>query len=232
MFRKAETLLEAIIAISILLIILGPASAMYVDSIRTVGGNRTDVVAAALAEEGLEIMRNMRDTNFMKFSPKAETCWNIRPADPNFTPTLDNCDKAPNKIGDETKLDPILFKLMLNPDTLEWTLDAGVTPPPKSLSDYRLRLDTPTLSDPECPINAPACHTHTGLYFLPPPALPGPSPRGQDSLFNREVTVEYVDANGDSVADPVMRITSTVTYESGTRTRAIKRILILSNQQL
>lgn len=229
---KAETILEAIIAISMLLLIIGPAGAMYVSSIQTVGGNRTDVVAAALAEEGLEIVRNMRDTNFMKFSPKAETCWNTRPADTNFTPMLDNCDKAQNKIGDETKLDPILFKLMFNPDTLEWTLDSGVTPPPKSLDDYRLRLDNPTQSDPECPTNAPACHTHTGLYFLPPPGLPGHSPRGSESLFNREVTVEYIDADSDSVPDPVMRITSIVTYESGTKTRSVKRILILSNKQL
>ena len=51
----AETLLEVVVAVGVLMIVLGPASATFVASVRTVGQNRNDLVAASLAEEGVEV---------------------------------------------------------------------------------------------------------------------------------------------------------------------------------
>src|SRR3989338_11488654 len=77
----AETLLEVVVAVGVLMIVLGPASATFVASVRTVGQNRNDLVAASLAEEGVEVVRNIRDSNFLKFSAKATACWNAAPSD-------------------------------------------------------------------------------------------------------------------------------------------------------
>lgn len=231
--KKCETLLEALVAISILLIIIGPASALYVASIRTVAVNRNDLVAASLAKEGLEVIRNIRDTNLIRFSSKKATCWNTKP-DPGIT--LNECDKQlANKIGDNDRNTTAkLIQLMFNPDTLQWTAATGADPAPEVVQDlekYHLRSDVETDQDPECP-KQQSCHTHTNLYFLPSPEVDEkcPCPRGKLSAFYRLITVSYSDPGGDNTY-PVMKVVSRVRYSAAGGMREVQIVLMLTNEQ-
>lgn len=229
---RSETLIEAIIAISILIIVLAPASAMIISSSKTIGQNRNDLVASALAEEGLEIMRSFRDTNLIRFAQKADSCWNTKP-DPALT--LDNCADVANKIGgDDTIVAERILNLQMNPDSLAWSQDhdgngVPILPAPP-ITDYQLSYDTATQADPECPANNGACHTHTGIYFYPDKTVGAPLPRGQLSPFFRQIQIQYIDIDQDGKTDPIMKVTSTVQYAVSGGMRTIKRILFLTNK--
>lgn len=228
--KSGETLIEAIVAVSVLLLVMGPASAMIVSSSRTISQNRNDLIAAALAEEGLEIMKNIRDTNMVRFAQKSDECWNTLP-DKDLT--LSNCADAANKIGAASLLEPRILNLLTNPDSLQWTIgDNGegvpVVPEP-TLSNYQLSYDIATAVDAECPSNA-GCHTHTGMHFRPDDTITAPLPRGELSPFYRQVQIQYLDFNNDETVDPVMKVTSKVLYLRAGGMREIKRILFLTNK--
>ena len=229
---SGETLLEAIIAISIFAIIVGPASATYVSSIQTVATNRNDLVAAALADEGVEMVRNMRDTNLLRFSPKAQECWNTLPEHLSLEGSGDppnptgGCDNPDNKIGNETSLLAQQFRLTFDPDALSWKLvapspaDAHLNDPFGDVADenapeqYRLRQDETT-----------------GIYFAPE-TLPTDVSRlpGRESILYRQITIQYLNLSGGAPPYKAMKVTSLVQYRSGSRLRTLKRIIILTNQ--
>lgn len=75
--RHAESLVESIIAITV--IVLATTAALSL--IRTsISGNRVieeKVVAVNLALEGIEAIKNIRDTNYLTFSSKPEDCWDV-----------------------------------------------------------------------------------------------------------------------------------------------------------
>lgn len=227
--HRAETILEVIIAVAVLMVILAPASALYISSTHTIAGNRNDLIAASLAEEGIEMVRNFRDTNFLKFSPKAQECWNTKiKKDDSSDIALVDCDSEKIATG--------RFRLILDPNTLEWNLEAPSDPTSQlsepllsipaagNIEEYRLRSDIPTQTNPECTggPGVPAdCSVHTSLYFAAPDA--GFANRGEASLFYRQIMVEYPLASE-------MKVTSLVQYRRGNNIRNIKRIDRFSNQ--
>lgn len=238
MTHRGETILEVVIAVTVLMLILAPASALYIASTHTIAGNRNDLIAASLAEEGIEILRNMRDTNLLKFSPKAQECWNTKPDHDTLTDpgapaaTIESCENAAKKISTGK------FKLTLNPGTLEWNLES----PNDSTSQLSEPLMEPQIlaaGDVE-EYRLFSDNSGTLLYFIKPVDWPTPTnPDGSPnpppaSLFYRQITVEYLDLDGSGVADsadPAMRVTSLVQYRRGNgEPRNIKRALILTNQ--
>ncbi len=238
--RRGETLLEVIVAISVLMIVLGPASGLFVASVHTVGQNRNDLVAAALAEEGIEMVRNMRDSNFMQFSTKVAQCWNAALGTPAAEITIDNCNLPASKIGDESKLSTAAskklqyFRLLFDPATLAWNLAAVPASPATFLAEPEV---TP-------PVLAASGDTAiyqlwqdpvTSLYFTTATqgaATPNATPNIA-TLFYRQIVIEYLDLDlaPPSAAD-AMRITSLVQYQNGGQLRNLKRVLILTNQPL
>jgi type II secretory pathway pseudopilin PulG len=76
---KGETILETIIALSILAIGLTLASTVIAYSLRNINASKNRVIAINIAREGIEAMRNIRDTNWMKFSGNRRVCWNHNP---------------------------------------------------------------------------------------------------------------------------------------------------------
>lgn len=219
-----ETLIECIIAISVLMIILAPASALYVASGRTIAMNRADLVAAALAEEGLEIMRNFRDTNLIKFSQKADQCWNAKP-DPSLT--LATC--ADNVMGATDDGSRLYYELYLDPETMLWSMDdnglAEAWNP--QFSNYRLRQDIATESDPEC--LGMGCHTHMDLFFA---ARRGVNDaRGALSPYYRQIRTQYYDIDSPSIGKKnAIKVESVVQYQVGGQMRTIQRDLILTSK--
>ncbi len=71
--KKGFTLLETIIAIAIL---VGSSLAVYGATARilaNVNEQKTKFIAAYLAQEGIEVVRNMRDTNWISSAPDWNT---------------------------------------------------------------------------------------------------------------------------------------------------------------
>ena len=194
---------------------------------RTVAANRNDLIAAALAEEGIEVVRNIRDSNLLKFAPKARDCWYTKPSHAD----LETCDSPENKIA-EFADGGNYYLLALNPDTLQWDFSPAVgNLADANNDDYLLRSDIATVENPECGsgVDPAICSVHTGLYFAP---SPGFESRGGISPFFRKVEVYYVDVDGDGTKDPAAQVFSIVQYRAASGVREISRSIILTNSPL
>ena len=91
--KKGETIAETIIALTILAMGIAMTSTLMANSLRNVNTSKYRVIAVNIAREGIEAVRNIRDTNWLKFSSKRRMCWNHMPQplaedDCNDTPTL------------------------------------------------------------------------------------------------------------------------------------------------
>jgi type II secretory pathway pseudopilin PulG len=64
-FKKAETLVEILIALFVISITTGAASVMIVSSLRSNAEQKDEIIAINLAREGLEAVQNIRDTNWL-----------------------------------------------------------------------------------------------------------------------------------------------------------------------
>lgn len=69
MQKNAFTLLEAIIAITIILVATAGAMNLISQTIVRLGAPKDEVIAANLAAEGIEVIRNIRDTNWLEDVP-------------------------------------------------------------------------------------------------------------------------------------------------------------------
>lgn len=67
------------IAIVILGIGIGLAAAIMASSIRNINSSKNRIIAVNLAREGIEAVRNIRDTNWLIFAGRKRDCWNREP---------------------------------------------------------------------------------------------------------------------------------------------------------
>jgi prepilin-type N-terminal cleavage/methylation domain-containing protein len=65
-FSKGFTLIEVLVSITIISAIIASSTALYVSSLRTNSLNAKYLQALLLAQEGLEITRNIRDSNYLQ----------------------------------------------------------------------------------------------------------------------------------------------------------------------
>ena len=87
--KKGEIILETIIAMGILAIGITTSSALLSSSIRNMNSSKNRIIAVNIAREGIEAVRNIRDTNWLKFQANIRKCWNHNPD----TDTCNNSDK-------------------------------------------------------------------------------------------------------------------------------------------
>lgn len=73
---RAFSLLETIAVLFIVSIGLVSILSVTVDSVRAQNLNKNSLVAYHLAEEGLELVKNVRDTNFIQNSTTTPVAWN------------------------------------------------------------------------------------------------------------------------------------------------------------
>lgn len=88
--HSAESLIETLTAITV--IVIATAAALSVVRTSLHGNNviSEKVVALNLALEGVEAVRNIRDTSYLRYSSDPDNCWNaIDPADANACATGD-----------------------------------------------------------------------------------------------------------------------------------------------
>jgi len=91
--QAAETLAEVIIAITVLTLGTGSATILVLTSVHATTSGETRLVAYNLAREGVEAIRNIRDTNWLRFPGDRDNCWDTyNVVDPLNCPTT-------NKLG-------------------------------------------------------------------------------------------------------------------------------------
>jgi type II secretory pathway pseudopilin PulG len=172
----AETLIETIIAITV--IIIGTAAALSM--LRTsLDGNELvgqKVVAINLAVEGLDALKNIRDTNYLRFPADADTCWYT------FGGTTAAC-------GDGTSLQNgrsyFFYRDFSGTSALDWDLSRASSGTPGYLTLYTLDLGGGDSMD----LYAQANVTESGFSTQ------------ETRAFTRTVTITYNDTNGDGSND-------------------------------
>ena len=92
--KHGETIVESIIALTILAIGITFSSSIMSSSLRNINTAKNRVIAVNISREGIEAMRNIRDTNWLKFSSNRRTCWNHKPK----TLASDTCTDSNNSI--------------------------------------------------------------------------------------------------------------------------------------
>jgi type II secretory pathway pseudopilin PulG len=78
-FLRAESLVEVIIAIFVVGLGAAVATSLIVTALQSNNFSRDSLIALNLAEEGLEAVRSVRDTNWLKYGFDKESCWNLLP---------------------------------------------------------------------------------------------------------------------------------------------------------
>ncbi len=212
---------------SVIMIIIPYVSGLYVSSVRNLAIDRNEIVASLLAEEGLELMRNVRDTDFLRFTQKTQSCWDTAPG----AATSSTCDINPNRISDKIKaltgnpalpawftigLDPVPanFPIMLS-QPLNEALDSAAP-----LEQYKLWLDEDSRpASPTCALGDPNCHKDfrddTHIYTT--------VQRGVPTFFYRGIKIQF---SNDLKR---MHVESTVIYPNGKDMVVIRRAKNLTN---
>ncbi len=74
--ESGESLIETVVSIAVLAMGGLGATAIIFSSLIAGGVSRDRVIATNLAREGIEVVRSIRDTNWLKYSIKKRECWN------------------------------------------------------------------------------------------------------------------------------------------------------------
>ncbi|XOB41129.1 MAG: type IV pilus modification PilV family protein [Candidatus Nealsonbacteria bacterium] len=75
-FKKGFTLLEVIVAVFILTVGVGGSFALIQQTLFAAAMAQSRIIAAYLAQEGIEIIRNIRDNNWLEQRESSEVLWN------------------------------------------------------------------------------------------------------------------------------------------------------------
>jgi len=73
--KKGFTLIEVMLAISILTIAVGGSFVLIQQTLISVSLSQSELVASYLAQEGIEIIRNVRDNNWLEQRAVPSTSW-------------------------------------------------------------------------------------------------------------------------------------------------------------
>jgi len=73
--KSGETLLEVLIALTVVTVAAAAAGSAIMSAVQGLSLSRNYLVAQNLADEGIEAVKNIRDTNWMKFPINKSTCW-------------------------------------------------------------------------------------------------------------------------------------------------------------
>lgn len=196
-FRKqsrGESLLEVIVAISMLVIVVTGASMLQRNAIISIGSGRRFLVGQTLAKTGIELVKRTLLSNRLKFPNDLDACWFAMPQVSAAT----DCASSPLTDGSAPdSAQTYSFQISIDPAT-------GVSQfeyknPPLDLEDgidasdesFRLYLD------------------EDETRYLHEPADPSVV---EQTPFFRQVTLSYPESN-------ILVVTSSVQWFEGTRLR-------------
>jgi type II secretory pathway pseudopilin PulG len=222
--KKGETLVEVIIAVVVVAIGSGVATTLIVTALVSNSFNRDNLIAMNLATEGIEAVRSIRDTNWIKFSYDKTNCWNVQP---RIDPTLPEYQPVCTA---EQRIQPNYYQINLRPGDYVWRFDSVSQPldlHTASLTneDYRIHfndvspgVDTDGDGDPDNDHDL-----YTSRESTTEAEITG------DSIFYRMVTIEYDDPLPENATE--MRVTSLVQWKAGNAVHQVKVRSILTNYQ-
>lgn len=205
--QKGSALMEVLISIFIITMGLTGSAMLIISAIHINSVNEDRIIALNLAREGVEAVRNIRDTNWMSWSANIRECWNFR-NDTNDDGVIDAGDFACSAnasgqndypIGKDDD-DNIVTNYIIDYDNtnFRWVLINENDPP----TDYSAKLYK----------NSNNLYTHN-------PAVPN-----TETKFSREITIKYI----DNKQPPVLPATEdTYYFPTGERGKD-NRILIES----
>ncbi len=172
--RRGETLIETIIALSVLAIGITIASSSIINSIRNMSNAKNRVIAVNIAREGIEDMHNIRDTNWLLYSDRRRECWNH---DPSIIP----CEGLePIPPGNY-----VIYRSAENNWKLKLSDDFALTP----LSFVDIDLTVDSNADDTVDNDANIYNHVTGIDDTY-------GPETQKTPFRRYLTIEYLDDDG------------------------------------
>jgi type II secretory pathway pseudopilin PulG len=206
--KTGETLVEVIIALFIITIGTGAATSLIVNAMQANSFNKDNLVANVLAKEGIEVLRTIRDSNWLKFSFDKDKCWNVKP---EITGS-DVCNVVENRIeGGNYTVDVV-------PATYSWILAGPFYMDDLYDEEYRLGyVDlTGVVDSPELIVSKSVFEVYPANQF------------GQ-SKYHRMVTIEYLDGNKETASK--LKATSRVGWKVGNRAHAVVLSTILTNHQ-
>lgn len=206
--RHGETIVEVMIAVIVLVIGVLAAVRLLITSGIQNELSQERVIATNLAREGIEAMRNIRGTNWLRFSGEKRRCWNNADFVAPITCEDDNSDGVPNNVIEHD----VFYIAKFDDSNYRWELEKITNP--LNLSDginlddekYRLRTDTG---------NGLLNHVPVGAGI-------------EDTIYFRELKIEYMNdtATALSLTTPeekanVVRITSRIEWEDRGRLNEI-----------
>ena len=217
--RNAETILEVIISLFVISIGATVTTTLIVNAIASNAYGKNNLIALNLAVEGIEAMRDIRDSNWLKYSYDKANCWNMLP-NPKSAVDKDNCNDVLNLIA------PGNYTADLNLQTMKWEMTnvagSGLNLPangPAQPSDENFRLWFVDLS------GATAKQIYVSKYV----GLTGGITPHTASQFYRMITVSYSGGAAFPAAQTNMTVTSLVQWYEGPIVRQIQLDTILTN---
>ena len=123
--HKGFTVVEVLIAVLIMMITLG-AAIMTIRSSVAANQDALDYgLARSLAEDSLETMKNLRDSNWFKFSAYKDNCWNYwAEADPDGDAKCENTNGNDSKINKAITGTMYYYTLHIHPNNKNIVLKA------------------------------------------------------------------------------------------------------------
>lgn len=203
--KPAESLIEVIIAVFVVATGSAAATTLIVSSMRANVFSRDNLIALNLAVEGIEGVRNIRDTNWIKFGYDKTNCWNVQPG----LGTGADCTLPANKIVDG------VHSIDLDSDNYSWGLtrvgDFGdsldLNDPLKTSTNEQYRLgfiDVTPLDDTDGDGTA---DNDEDLYVTEDAISSGQT---GTSKFYRMITITY--PTPDPATDDAIMVVSTVQW--------------------
>lgn len=114
--RRGESIVEVIVAVFVVALGSGVATTLIVTALQSNSFSRDNLIGLNLAVEGIEAMRTIRDTNWLRFSSNKEDCWNMMP---DKGSDIDDCNDPNNLIGANNMTN---FTVDLDPKNYQWLL--------------------------------------------------------------------------------------------------------------
>lgn len=189
--ESGQTLIETMVATFLLAMGITAAIGLAIYALATSNNVVKQITAIGLAREGVEAVKNMRDTNWLKGAPIGSTCHNFQtgasdaPCYPNWLTSLYNIDP-----GSATTTYRLVFRP--NPAGNPWTMVPAT-------SGWGLNLDLATTSAP-----------FAGFYDVPNTDMSSGLTDGSSDYYRRIVLSTDTQPPYDQNTGPRLRVASQV----------------------
>ena len=204
--RRGDTIIEVLVALFVVAFGSTIATGLVINSIQSNAYNRDNLIALNLAAEGLEAVRDIRDSNWLKFKNEKEKCWNLSTG----SNSSDDCGNVNNLIQNDN------YALTIDINTMKW----GLQSKPSGSGGLSLSASAPSNSGN----NGYRLYKDTikGVDFYLAKASVGAlnSGKSKETKFYRMITIDY--PNGAPGVDKSMTVTSLVQWLDGNRVNQVK----------